>query len=87
MNLGAILLRSPSVRTTNGSDEGDHDLSMRADVSCADCYFHKSGLCALVLDSPCPTFRLADRRGIVKPLQPQLVPRPLSAFAREPATA
>lgn len=52
-----------------------------------DCYFHKAGLCALLLQSPCPTFRTAERGAIAKPLQPQLVPRPLSAFAREAAPA
>ena len=36
-------------------------MGKRGDVSCADCYFHKAGLCALLLESPCPTFRLAER--------------------------
>jgi hypothetical protein len=62
-------------------------LGKRGDVSCADCYFHKAGLCALLLESPCPTFRSMERGLLVPPLQPQLVPRPLSAFAREPAAA
>ena len=62
-------------------------LSKRGDVSCADCYFHKAGLCALLLESPCPTFRSTERGMLVPPLQPQLVPRPLSAFAREAAAA
>jgi len=62
-------------------------LGKRGDVSCADCYFHKAGLCALLLESPCPTFRSTVRGMLVPPLQPQLVPRPLSAFAREPAAA
>jgi hypothetical protein len=59
----------------------------RTDLSCGDCYFHKAGLCALMLASPCPTFR-QDRRGaMAPPLQPTLVPRPLSAFARGAAAA
>lgn len=62
-------------------------LGKRGDVSCADCYFHKSGLCALLLETPCPTFRLAERGVMAKPLQPQLVPRPLSAFAPQAASA
>ena len=62
-------------------------LGKRGDVSCADCYFHKAGLCALVLESPCPTFRSTVRGLLVPPLQPRLVPRPLSAFARDAAAA
>ncbi len=63
-------------------------MGKRAEVTCEDCYFHKAALCALLLESPCPTFRLAERGGaLAAPLQPQLVPRPLSAFAREIATA
>lgn len=30
-------------------------------VSCNDCFFHQNMLCALKVDSPCPTFRPADR--------------------------
>jgi hypothetical protein len=59
----------------------------RIEVSCDDCFFRKAGLCALMLESPCPTFRHADRGEIAKPRQPQLVPRPVSAFAREVAAA
>jgi len=59
----------------------------RTELTCEDCYFHKAGLCALLLASPCPTFR-QDRRGeMAPPLQPTLVPRPLSAFARGAAAA
>jgi hypothetical protein len=59
----------------------------KREVTCGDCYFHKEGLCALVLESPCPTFRAIERGVIVPPQQPQLVPRPLSAFAPQVATA
>ena len=59
----------------------------KREVTCEDCYFHKAGLCALMLEAPCPTFRSTERGVLVPPLQPQLVPRPLSAFAREVATA
>ncbi len=62
-------------------------MGKRTEVTCGDCYFHKSGLCALMLESPCPTFRAFDRGLIVPPKQPQLVPRPLSAFAPQAATA
>ena len=30
-------------------------------LSCDECYFRKNMLCALNLDSPCPTFRSAER--------------------------
>jgi hypothetical protein len=59
----------------------------RVELTCQDCYFHKAGLCALLLERPCPTFRHAERGVLVRPQQPQLVPRPLSAFAREAAAA
>jgi hypothetical protein len=62
-------------------------LGKRTDLTCQDCYFHKAGLCALLLTSPCPTFRFAERGELARPLQPTLVPRPLSAFAREAAAA
>ena len=57
------------------------------EVTCEDCYFHQERLCALVLESPCPTFRAVHRGLIVPPQQPQLVPRPLSAFAPQVAPA
>ena len=62
-------------------------MGKRIEVTCEDCYFHKAGLCALLLESPCPTFRNAHRGVIVPPQQPQLVPRPLSAFAPQVAPA
>jgi hypothetical protein len=62
-------------------------LGKRVEVTCGDCYFHKAGLCALVLETPCPTFRATYRGAPVPPLQPQLVPRPLSAFAPQVAAA
>ena len=30
-------------------------------VTCDDCYFRKTNLCALRLSEPCPTFRPAER--------------------------
>ncbi len=62
-------------------------MGKRAEVSCQNCYFHRAGLCALVLESPCPTFRAMRGGEPVPPQQPQLVPRPLSAFARPAAAA
>ena len=51
-------------------------MTKRAEASCDDCYFRKAGLCALPLDSPCPTFRPAKPRSLRPPQQPRLVPRP-----------
>ena len=47
----------------------------KREVTCEDCYFHKAGLCALLLESPCPTFRSTVRGVLVPPQQPRLVPR------------
>jgi hypothetical protein len=62
-------------------------LGKRIEVTCGDCFFRKTGLCALQLESPCPTFRHAERGLMAPPRQPRLVPRPVSAFAREVAAA
>ena len=62
-------------------------MGKRTEVTCRDCYFHNSNLCALMLASPCPTFRSTERGLLVPPQQPQLVPRPLSAFAPHATTA
>ncbi len=45
-------------------------------VTCDDCYFRRAGLCALIVDEPCPTFRLHSRGSLVPPRQPRLVARP-----------
>jgi hypothetical protein len=49
----------------------------RGRVSCNDCYFRASGLCALPGDDPCPTFRAATGRELMPPPQPTLVMRQL----------
>jgi hypothetical protein len=49
----------------------------RSRVTCKDCYFRTSGLCALPGDDPCPTFRAATSRELVPPVQPTLVLRQL----------
>jgi hypothetical protein len=51
----------------------------RAKVTCEDCYFKRAGLCALTLDSPCPTFRMNGKRSLAPPPQARLVPRELVA--------
>ncbi|MGZ5307638.1 MAG: hypothetical protein ACXWW8_00780 [Solirubrobacterales bacterium] len=43
--------------------------------SCEDCFFHRNTLCALALDSPCPTFRPDTPQGLVPPRQPTLLIR------------
>lgn len=54
-------------------------MSKRTDVTCDDCYFRRSGLCALALETPCPTFRLAHRSAsLTPPHHPPLVPRTLA---------
>jgi hypothetical protein len=46
-----------------------------AAVSCEDCFFRRRNLCALGLDSPCPTFRPDTPDGLVPPRQPALLMR------------
>lgn len=55
------------------------------EVSCNDCYFRGAGLCALSLERPCPTFRVATRGSLTPPRHPQLVPRPLAVYAEHAA--
>ena len=45
--------------------------------TCADCYFSRAGLCAIVGELPCPTFRAAQRGTLVPPRQASLIARPL----------
>jgi hypothetical protein len=54
----------------------------KTDVTCADCYFRRAGLCALPGDTPCPTFRAYRREGLAPPQQARLVIRTLAATAR-----
>jgi hypothetical protein len=49
----------------------------RTDLTCDDCYFRRSGLCALAGNVPCPTFRKETAGSLTPPLQPRLVPRTL----------
>jgi hypothetical protein len=42
-------------------------------VTCDDCFFRKSNLCALRLQEPCPTFRPDVRGEMVAPRQAQLI--------------
>jgi hypothetical protein len=56
-------------------------MSRRTDLTCEDCYFKQALLCALVLESTCPTFRHSSRGRLVPPQQPRLVPKPAQQFA------
>jgi hypothetical protein len=56
-------------------------MSKRATPTCADCYFHKAGLCALSGETICPTFRVQALGRLTPPPQPRLVPRALAVHA------
>ena len=56
-----------------------------ANVTCADCYFRRAGLCAIPTETPCPTFRSVARGALAPSKQPRLVARPLGAFAAQHA--
>ncbi len=56
-------------------------MSKAIKATCDDCYFRRAALCALSPETPCPTFRAESRGSLMRPRQPQLVPRPLSAIA------
>lgn len=60
-------------------------MSKRGKATCDDCYFRRAGLCALPLETPCPTFRAESRGSLMPPLQPRLVPRPLAEVAAREA--
>jgi len=50
-------------------------------ATCDDCYFRRAGLCAFSPDVPCPPFRAESRGALMRPRQPQLVPRSLAEIA------
>jgi hypothetical protein len=56
-------------------------MSKSGKPTCEECYFRKSGLCALAGNTVCPTFRVAQRGTLAPPRQPPLVARPLAANA------
>jgi len=62
-------------------------MGKRPEVSCADCYFRRASLCALVLETPCPTFRHHSRGSLVPPRQPRLVPRTIGFADQQHAAA
>src|SRR5204863_5167635 len=75
-------LVNPFTKTLESPGCGNHDAGGymgRAKVSCEDCYFKRAGLCALTLESPCPTFRRQTKNAPVPPQQASLVPRALVA--------
>jgi hypothetical protein len=58
-----------------------------ANITCADCYFRRAGLCAIPGDAACPTFRAHTRGSLVPPRQPRLIPRSLAQLAQQHAAA
>ena len=53
-------------------------MKKQAEITCNDCFFRRSELCALAGNRPCPTFRQA--KALEPPQQPRLVARqPLAA--------
>jgi len=52
-------------------------MSKKTQLTCDDCYFRQSGLCALRVDTTCPTFRLASRGSLTPPGQAPLIARQL----------
>ena len=55
-------------------------MKKHAEITCSDCFFRRSDLCALAGNSPCPTFRQA--KALAPPKQPRLVPRQPLVAAR-----
>lgn len=51
-------------------------MKRRSEVTCDDCFFRRHGLCALLAQAPCPTFRAASSGSLAPPPQPRLVPLP-----------
>jgi hypothetical protein len=52
-------------------------MSKKNRLRCEDCFFRQSGLCALQLEAPCPTFRLGVQGILAPPRQAPLIPRAL----------
>lgn len=62
-------------------------MSKTTRVSCNDCYFRRTGLCALPGNTPCPTYRAASADPLAPPRQPKLVLLPAGALAAGSVTA
>ena len=56
-------------------------------ATCDDCYFRRSGLCALQVDEICPTFRHHELGVLAPPIQARLVARPLANSFAAPLVA
>jgi hypothetical protein len=56
------------------------DHSTRA--CCEDCYFRRAGLCALLLDEACPTFRPHSHGALAAKQSIRIAPRPLADVVR-----
>jgi hypothetical protein len=55
------------------SERSSHVAHKARCVTCNDCFFRKTSLCALDLAEPCPTFRPALKGQMVAPPQARLV--------------
>jgi hypothetical protein len=56
------------------AESGGHTLSVKqCKVSCEDCFFKQNGLCALMEEEPCPTFRPNHPDGLRPPSQMRFV--------------
>ncbi|MFL5937628.1 MAG: hypothetical protein ACJ76U_12380 [Gaiellaceae bacterium] len=62
-------------------------MAKRSQVTCADCYFRRAGLCALRTDVPCPTFRAYASGALAPSLQAPLIPRRPLTLTPQPAAA
>jgi hypothetical protein len=81
--------RQPSIEllTTASSYRSGEMNDKEAIATCDDCYFRCAGLCALKLETPCPTFRHHTSGELAK-IQPlRLTPRPLGDVVKQALTA
>jgi len=84
----ALMIHHRGRQGPGGSRQGSEEImAKRSQVTCADCYFRKAGLCALRTDVPCPTFRGYARGALAPSLQAPLVPRRPLALAAQHAAA
>ena len=56
-------------------------MTQRTHLTCDDCFFRQKGLCALLAQTPCPTFRPTVSGALAAPRQPRLVPLPQAQVA------
>jgi len=74
LTLGTVAPQEPEI------ERSPHVAQKARCVTCNDCFFRKTSLCALDLSEPCPTFRPALKGEMVAPLQARLVEQPPPAY-------